>query len=241
MWLRPQVLANIEAAQRQNRLYDALKQGTVALKALQKVRVLEQRCPQHVLSLEAAEVHRHMFLKVCTLQYFQQSAAASLLLTKRVCFAVCNACHLLVLQRAWPHARAGRACCCSVPGHVRELSGRAAAACLAHCSSSQRAPGQEVSVEDVEALREDTAAAGEAERRVRELLAESLSAEDDAAALQELAALEEAEDAAEAARLPAAPAKAPVRNRSGCGAAGSRCGLVALGHGVPIACSRPSS
>jgi len=96
-------------------------------------------------------------------------------------------------------------------------------------------------VEDVEALREDTAAAGEAERRVRELLAESLSAEDDAAALQELAALEEAEDAAEAARLPAAPAKAPVRNRSGCGAAGSRCGLVALGHGVPIACSRPSS
>ena len=32
-----QVLANIEAAQRQNRLYDALKQGTVALQALQKV------------------------------------------------------------------------------------------------------------------------------------------------------------------------------------------------------------
>ena len=33
-----QVLANIEAAQRQNRLYDALKQGTAALQALQKVR-----------------------------------------------------------------------------------------------------------------------------------------------------------------------------------------------------------
>jgi len=46
VWLlRPQVLANIEAAQRQNRLYDALKQGTVALKALQKVRPLEKRCP----------------------------------------------------------------------------------------------------------------------------------------------------------------------------------------------------
>ncbi|KAK9833403.1 hypothetical protein WJX81_002322 [Elliptochloris bilobata] len=96
-----QVLANIEAAQRQNRLYDALKQGTVALQALQK----------------------------------------------------------------------------------------------------------EVSLEDVEALREDTAAAGEAERHVRELLAESLSAEDDAAALQELAALEDAEEAAEAARLPAVPAR----------------------------------
>ena len=65
-------------------------------------------------------------------------------------------------------------------------------------------------MEDVEALREDTAAAGEAERRVRELLAESLSAEDDAAALQELAALEDAEHAAEAARLPAVPARAPV-------------------------------
>lgn len=68
-------------------------------------------------------------------------------------------------------------------------------------------------MEDVEALREDTAAAGEAERRVRELLAESLSAEDDAAALQELAALEDAEHAAEAARLPAVPARAPVRTR----------------------------
>ena len=63
----------------------------------------------------------------------------------------------------------------------------------------------------MEALREDTAAAGEAERRVRELLAESLSAEDDAAALQELAALEDAEHAAEAARLPAVPARPPVR------------------------------
>ena len=37
-----QVLANIEAAQRQNRLYDALKQGTVALKALQKVSLSAQ-------------------------------------------------------------------------------------------------------------------------------------------------------------------------------------------------------
>lgn len=71
-------------------------------------------------------------------------------------------------------------------------------------------------MEDVEALREDTAAAGEAERRVRELLAESLSAEDDAAALQELAALEDAEHAAEAARLPAVPARAPVRTRGAC-------------------------
>jgi hypothetical protein len=60
VWLlRPQVLANIEAAQRQNRLYDALKQGTVALKALQKVRLLGKRCLQHVLSSEAAVVHQH--------------------------------------------------------------------------------------------------------------------------------------------------------------------------------------
>lgn len=63
----------------------------------------------------------------------------------------------------------------------------------------------------MERLSEDTAAAGEAERRMRELLAESLSAEDDAAALQELAQLEEAEDAAEAARLPAVPAEPTVR------------------------------
>ena len=63
----------------------------------------------------------------------------------------------------------------------------------------------------MERLSEDTAAAGEAERRMRELLAESLSAEADAAALQELAQLEEAEDAGEAARLPAVPAEPTVR------------------------------
>ena len=34
----PQVLANIETAQRQNRLYDALKQGNTALAALQQAR-----------------------------------------------------------------------------------------------------------------------------------------------------------------------------------------------------------
>jgi hypothetical protein len=94
-------------------------------------------------------------------------------------------------------------------------------------------------MEDVEALREDTAAAGEAERRVRELLAESLSAEDDAAALQELAALEEAEDAAEAARLPAAPAKAPVRVPLCLRRCRQPCGPVALGLGVPVACLQP--
>ena len=32
-----QVLANIETAQRQNRLFDALKQGNAALKSLQQV------------------------------------------------------------------------------------------------------------------------------------------------------------------------------------------------------------
>lgn len=50
----PQVLANIEAAQRQNRLYDALKQGTVALQALQKV--LERPKPSLVLPLGLAAV-----------------------------------------------------------------------------------------------------------------------------------------------------------------------------------------
>jgi hypothetical protein len=59
VWLlRPQVLANIEAAQRQNRLYDALKQGTVALKALQKVRPLEKRCPQHPHSSTIGVAHQ---------------------------------------------------------------------------------------------------------------------------------------------------------------------------------------
>ena len=35
-----QVLTNIETAQRQNRLFDALKQGNAALKSLQQVRQL---------------------------------------------------------------------------------------------------------------------------------------------------------------------------------------------------------
>ena len=42
-----QVLANIEAAQRQNRLYDALKQGTVALQALQKVQCASDNTSLH--------------------------------------------------------------------------------------------------------------------------------------------------------------------------------------------------
>jgi hypothetical protein len=39
-----QVLANIETAQRQNRLYDALKQGNTALAALQKARSCDPLC-----------------------------------------------------------------------------------------------------------------------------------------------------------------------------------------------------
>ena len=99
-------------------------------------------------------------------------------------------------------------------------------------------PAQEVTAEDVEALREDTAAAGEAERRVRELLAESLSAEDDAAALQELAALEDAEHAAEAARLPAVPARAPVRMSEAllCEAVWQRCACVRACRSMHACC-----
>lgn len=62
-----------------------------------------------------------------------------------------------------------------------------------------------MSLEEVERLREDTAEAKEYEDRVRELLGEALTAEDDAAALQELAELESAHADDEAARLPEVP------------------------------------
>ena len=39
-YIAVQVLTNIETAQRQNRLFDALKQGNAALKSLQQVRQL---------------------------------------------------------------------------------------------------------------------------------------------------------------------------------------------------------
>lgn len=57
----------------------------------------------------------------------------------------------------------------------------------------------------MERLRDDTAEAKEYEDRVRELLGEALTAEDDAAALQELADLESAHADEEAARLPEVP------------------------------------
>ena len=57
----------------------------------------------------------------------------------------------------------------------------------------------------MERLKEDTAEAKEYEDRVRELLGEALTAEDDAAALQELAELESAHADKEAARLPEVP------------------------------------
>ena len=64
---------------------------------------------------------------------------------------------------------------------------------------------QEVSLEEVERLTEDSAEAKEYEERVRTLLGEALTAEDDAAVLQELSQLEKAEEAEEAAQLPRVP------------------------------------
>lgn len=64
---------------------------------------------------------------------------------------------------------------------------------------------QEVSLEDMERLTEDTAEAKEYEDRVRALLGEALTAEDDAAVLQELAQMERTEAAEEAAQLPEVP------------------------------------
>jgi hypothetical protein len=60
-------------------------------------------------------------------------------------------------------------------------------------------------------------------RRVRQLLGEALSAEDDAAVLQELAQLERAEGDAEAAALPAVPAVPEVGSAYSRSAACSRC------------------
>ena len=65
----------------------------------------------------------------------------------------------------------------------------------------------QVTLEDVEALAEDTVEAREYEERVRELLAESMNAEADAAALQELSRLEAAEEPEEAAEDATAAAK----------------------------------
>ncbi|KAK9903474.1 hypothetical protein WJX75_006433 [Coccomyxa subellipsoidea] len=69
---------------------------------------------------------------------------------------------------------------------------------------------QEVSLEEVERLTEDSAEAKEYEERVRTLLGEALTAEDDAAVLQELSQLEKAEEAEEAAQLPRVPKVEPV-------------------------------
>ena len=67
--------------------------------------------------------------------------------------------------------------------------------------------GLQVTLEDVEALAEDTEEAREYEERVRELLAESMNAEADAAALQELSRLEAAEEPEKAAEDATAAAK----------------------------------
>jgi DNA-binding transcriptional MerR regulator len=64
---------------------------------------------------------------------------------------------------------------------------------------------QEVSLEEVEMLMEEGRDAKEYEERVRELLAEALTAEDDAAVLQELSQLEGAAAHEEGAQLPAVP------------------------------------
>ena len=64
---------------------------------------------------------------------------------------------------------------------------------------------QEVSLEEVERLTEDSAEAKEYEERMRTLLGEALTAEDDAAVLQELSQLEKAEASEEAAQLPEVP------------------------------------
>lgn len=71
---------------------------------------------------------------------------------------------------------------------------------------------QDVSLEDVQKLMEESREAKEHEERVRQLLGEALTAEDDAAVLQELAAMEATTADAEAAELPAAPKVCAVQS-----------------------------
>ncbi|CAK0786879.1 hypothetical protein CVIRNUC_010093 [Coccomyxa viridis] len=69
---------------------------------------------------------------------------------------------------------------------------------------------QEVSVEEVEKLMDDSKESKEYEDRVRQALGEALTAEDDAAVLQELEQLEGAEAKEEAGQLPSVPKAEPV-------------------------------
>ncbi len=93
---------------------------------------------------------------------------------------------------------------------------------------------QEVSLEEVERLTEDSAEAKEYEERVRALLGEALTAEDDAAVLQELSRLEAAEGAEDAARLP----EVPKVGSADSALTGFCPWMSCCGYGQPAACQR---
>lgn len=69
---------------------------------------------------------------------------------------------------------------------------------------------KELPLEDVEKLMAESAEHKEYEDQMRQILGESLTPEEDAAALEELAKLEEADVAEEAAELPEVPTVGPI-------------------------------